>query len=223
MNLQTVRSINSPAGGRSVVATLLALGISMAATVASSQEIIPFGDVPAIADFPEADIAARGHQKLPSLIYSAWRKLCFRDVQGADKKMVCYTSIEGKSDLGELFLKVDLIEREDGPAARLRIFVPPGNLLQPGIRLSVDKNHSLIVPYTICLANGCVAAPVPKPKLLHELEAGGMLSLEVVNSNVVRVVASLPLDNFAKAHQGVAAQILDQKLEGTWERPTGRK
>jgi len=105
----------------------------------------------------------------------------------------------------------------------LRIFVPPGNLLQPGIRLSVDKNHSLIVPYTICLANGCVAAAVPKPKLLHELEAGGMLSLEVVSSNVVRVVASLPLDNFAKAHQGVAAQILDQKLEGTWERPTGRK
>src|SRR6516162_2504230 len=115
MNLQTVRSNNSPAGGRSVVAILLALGISMAARVASGQEVIPFGDVPAIADFPEADIAARGHQNLPKLIYSAWRKLCFRDVQGEDRKMVCYTSIEGKSDLGELFLRSTSLSAKMAP------------------------------------------------------------------------------------------------------------
>jgi invasion protein IalB len=223
MNLRTVRSINGPPAGRSVAATLIALGISMAATVASSQEIIPFGDVPETTDFPEADIAARGHQNFPNLSYSAWKKLCFRDVQGADRKMVCHTAIEGKSDLGELILKVDLVEREDAPAARLRIFVPSGNLLQPGIRLTVDKNPPVLVPYTICLTNGCFAAAVPKPKLLRELEGGGMLSLEVVNYNVVRVIASLPLDSFAKARQGLAAQILDQKLEGTWERPTGGK
>ena len=86
MNLQTVRSINRPAAARSVAASLLALGISMAATAAGGQEVIPFGDVPATTDFPEADIAARGHQNLPKLIYSAWRKLCFRDLQGEDKK-----------------------------------------------------------------------------------------------------------------------------------------
>jgi invasion protein IalB len=137
--------------------------------------------------------------------------------------MVCHTSIEGKSDLGDLIVKVDLMEREDAPAARLQIFVPPGTLLQPGVKLTVDKDPSIVVPYTICLANGCVAAVVPKPKLLRELETGGMLSLEVVNSNVVRVIASLPLESFAKARQGAATQILDQKLEGTWERPAGRK
>src|SRR5215831_1431634 len=114
------------------------------------------------------------------------------------------------------------MEREDAPAARLQIFVPPGNLLQPGIRLTVDKDASVLVPYTICLANGCVAATVARPKLLHELETGRRLSLEVVNSNIVSVIASLPLDNFAKARQGVAAQILDQKLEGNWERPTDK-
>jgi invasion protein IalB len=134
--------------------------------------------------------------------------------------MVCRTSIEGKSDLGQIILKVDLIEREDAPSTRLQIFVPTGNLLQPGIRLTVDKGTSILVPYTICLANGCVAATVPEPKLLSELETGRMLSLEAVNSNVVTVIASLSLDNFASARQGVAAQVFEQKLEGNWEQPT---
>jgi len=220
MNLQTIRSTNSLEARRSVAAAFIALGISMAATVASGQQVVPFGDVPATADFSEAEIAARGQQKLPNLTYSTWKKLCFRGVQGADTKMVCRTSIEGKSDIGQTILKVDLIEREDAPAARLQIFVPAGNFLQPGIRLTVDNTTSILVPYTICLANGCVAATVPEPKLLRELETGRMLSLEVVNSDVVTVIASLSLDNFANARQGAAAQIFEQKLEGNWERPT---
>lgn len=219
MDVQKIRSANRPRARRSVAAAFTALGISMAATAASSQQVIPFGDVPATSDFSEAEIAARGQRKLPNLTYSTWKKLCFRGAQGADTKMVCRTSIEGKSDLGQIVVRVDLIEREDAPAARLQIFLPVGNLLQPGIRLIVDKGTSLQVPYTICLANGCVAATVPEPNFLSELETGRILSLEAVNSNVVTVIASLSLDNFANARQGVAAQIFEQKLEGNWERP----
>jgi len=219
MNLRTIRSINSPEAMRSVAAIFIALNISMATTVASSQQVIPFGDVPATTDFSEAEIAARGQQKLPNLTYSTWKKLCFRGAQGADIKMVCRTTIEDKSDLGQPILRVDLIEREDAPAARLQIFVPVGNFMQPGINLTVDKGTSLLAPYTICLANGCVAATVPEPNFLRELETGRVLSLAVVNSNVVTVIASLSLDSFAKARQGVAAQIFEQKLEGNWEWP----
>jgi invasion protein IalB len=219
MTHQTFLSTNGPEAKR-LVAVVFALIISMIATVARSQQVIPFGDVPATADFSEAEIAARGQQKLPNLIYSTWKKLCFRGAQGADTKMVCRTSIEGKSDLGQTILKVDLIEREDAPSTRLQIFVPAGNFLQPGIRLTVDKGASMLVPYTICLANGCVAATVPEPTFLRELDTGKTLSLDVVNSNVVTVIASLSLDNFASVRQGVAAQVFEQKLEGNWERPT---
>ncbi len=76
----------------------------------------------------------------------------------------------------------------------------------------------MLVPYTICLANGCVAATVPEPTFLRELDTGKMLSLEMVNSNVVTFIASLSLDNFAR--QGGAAQVFEQKLEGNWGRPT---
>jgi invasion protein IalB len=220
MTLQTFLSTKSPEARLIIAAAFIALVIPMTVTVARSQQVIPFGDVPATADFSEAEIAARGQRKLPDLTYSTWKKLCFRGAQGADTKMVCRTSIEGKSDLGQIILKVDLIEREDAPSTRLQIFVPAGNFLQPGVRLTVDKGAPMHVPYTICLVNGCVAATVPEPTFLRELETGKMLSLEVVSSNVVTVIASLSLENFANARQGVAAQIFEQKLEGNWERPT---
>src|SRR5215831_977275 len=89
MSLQTVRSIGRSEARRLVAAAFIALCTSMATTVASSQQVIPFGDVPATADFSEAEIAKRGQQKLPDLTYSAWKKLCFRGLQGADTKMVC--------------------------------------------------------------------------------------------------------------------------------------
>jgi invasion protein IalB len=220
MKLHTVRSFDGPGVRRSIAATSIAVYISMAGTVTGAQQIIPFGDVPATGDFSEAEIAARGQQKRPDLTYSAWKKLCFRGVQGADTNVVCRTTIEGKSDLGQIILRVDLIERENAPAARLQVFLPSELFLQPGIKLTVDDAASMQVPFTICLANGCVAATVADPTFIHQLDSGRMLSVEGVNFNIRTVIASLPLDDFAKAHQGVAAQLFEQKLEGKWEQPS---
>jgi len=210
-------------GGRSVAAILTALCSSLATTVSSGQQVIPFGDVPATPDFTEQEIAARGQQQARDLTFSDWTRLCFRGVQGADTKMVCRTSINGRWDTGQIALKVDLIEREDAAVTRLQIFVPPGSLLQPGMKLTVDKNSSMNIPYTICVANGCVAASVADASFVRALESGRMLSLEGVNANVVTAITLLPLDGFAKAHQGPPAQIFEQKLEGKWEQPTNEE
>jgi invasion protein IalB len=209
--------------GRSVAAILTALCSSLAMTVSGGQQVIPFGDVPATPDFTEQEIAARGQQQARDLTFSDWTKLCFRGVQGADTKMVCRTSINGKWDTGQIALKVDLIEREDAAVARLQIFIPPGSFLQPGMKLTVDKNSSMNIPYTICVANGCVAASVADASFVRALESGRMLSLEGVNANVVTAITLLPLDGFAKAHQGPPAQIFEQKLEGKWDQPTNEE
>jgi invasion protein IalB len=212
-------SLKPTANRRAVALISFVLCTSVAATVASGQQGIPFGDVPATTDFTEQAIAARGQQHARDLTYSDWTKLCFKGVQGAETKMVCRTTISGKLDTGQIGLKVDLIERQDAAAARLQIFVPLGSFLQPGIKVMVDEGISMHLPYTICLANGCIAATVADPSFVRALESGRMLSLEGVNADVVTVITSLPLDNFGKAHQGAAAQIFEQKLEGKWEQP----
>jgi invasion protein IalB len=208
---------------QSAAAFIVALCASIVATAASGQQLIPFGDVPATTDFTEQDIAARGQQQARDVTYSDWSKVCFKGVQGAASKAVCRTSISGKWDTGQIVLKVDLIEREQASAARLQIFVLPGFFLQPGIRLTVDKGISTHVPYTICLANGCVAATVADPSLVSAMESGRTLSLDAVNTNVLTVVAPLPLDNFSRAHQGPPEQVFEQKLEGKWEQPADKE
>lgn len=209
--------------GRLLAAVLIALSVSIASTIARGQQVIPFGDVPATPDFTEQEIAARGQQHARDITYSDWSKLCFRGVQNTDAKMVCRTAINGKWDTGQIVLRVDLIEREDAAVTRLQIFVLPGFFLQPGIRLTVDKGVSTPVPYTICLANGCVAGTVADPNFVRAMESGRTLSLDAVNTNVMTIVASLPLDSFAKAHQGPPAQIFEQRLEGKWEQPVEEK
>jgi invasion protein IalB len=182
-----------------------------------AQQLMPFGDVPATENFSEAEIATRGQQQGRPLTYTPWRKVCFKATQEAESKMVCRTTINGKWDTGQIAIRVDVIERQGDPVARLQIFVPPGSFLQPGIKLTVDKGAPMQLPYVICLTNGCVAGSVANAALIHDLESGQMLALETVNSNVVGVTNSLPLNEFAKVHQGAPAQIFEQKLEGDWE------
>jgi invasion protein IalB len=131
--------------------------------------------------------------------------------------MVCRTTINGRWDTGQIALRVDLIEREGDPVARLQIFAPPGSFLQPGIKLTVDRGSTIQIPYVICLTNGCVAGSVANTGLIHDLELGQMLTLETVNSNVVGITTSLPLKEFAEVHQGAPTQIFEQRLEGDWE------
>jgi invasion protein IalB len=195
------------------------LVVFMATTVmrVDAQQLVPFGDVPATDNFSEAEIATRGRQPDRQLTYAPWRKLCFKATQEAGSKMVCRTTMNGKWDTGQIAIRVDLVEREGDPVARLQIFVTPGSFLQPGIKLTVDRGATMQIPYVICLTNGCVAGSVANAGLIHDLESGQMLALETVNSNVLSVTNSLPLKEFAEVHQGTPAQIFEQRLEGDWE------
>jgi hypothetical protein len=56
MNRRSALPTLSPQARRSAAAILIALCVSMIATVAIGQQIIPFGDVPATTDFSEAEI-----------------------------------------------------------------------------------------------------------------------------------------------------------------------
>jgi invasion protein IalB len=215
-----IRLLYPPAGSaryRFLAAASLVVFMATPAMRVDAQQLVPFGDVPATEKFSEAEIATRGRQPGRPLTYAPWRKVCFKATQEAGSKMVCRTTINGRWDTGQIAIRVDLIEREGDPAARLQMFVPPGSFLQPGIKLTVDQGSPMQIPYVICLTNGCVAGSVANAGLIHDLESGQMLTLEIVNSNVVGVTNSLPLKEFAEVHKGAPMQIFEQKLEGDWE------
>jgi len=112
-----------------------------------------------------------------------------------------------------LAVRADLIEREGDGSARLQLFIPVGMYLQAGVKLSIDQAEPHQVPYVWCLTNTCIAANVADAALIHEMELGQKLQLEMVDSSVQSVSTTLPLGHFASVRQGAPAQTFEQEID----------
>ena len=159
----------------------------------------------AAAKLPEAEVGPRGQHMPRDIKYSAWRKNCFKT---SDAKTLCRTTSEGTWNTDQMAVRVDLIEREGG-SARLQIFVPVGLYLQPGVKVTIDQGAPMQVPYSWCLTNICVAATPASPELIKAMASGLKLTLEVVDSNILSVATTLPLDQFAAARNAPPTQVFE--------------
>jgi invasion protein IalB len=156
-----------------------------------------------------AEVSQRGQRAAREIKYGDWRKFCFKP---AGTRMVCRTTISGTWETGQIAVRIDLIEREDG-ASRLQLFLPVGLYLQAGVKLTVDQGTPHRIPYVWCLTNACIAGDAADPKTIREMELGQQLLLEVIDSNVLAVTTSLPLKQFESARQGAPAQTFDQAID----------
>ena len=156
------------------------------------------------------EFALRGQRAAREIKYTDWRKVCFKT---PGTNMVCRTTISGTWETGQSAVRIDLIEKEGEPTARLQLFLPVGLFLQAGAKLTVDQGTPYRIPYVWCLTNTCIAADLADPRLIKEMEAGQKLLLEVVDSSVLTVSTSLSLERFAGVRQGPAAQTYEQTID----------
>ena len=157
------------------------------------------------------EFALRGQRLAREIKYSDWRKFCFKT---PGTNMVCRTSISGTFETGQSAVRIDLIDREgEGGVARLQFFLPVGLYLQAGVKISVDQGTPHQFPYVWCLTNTCIAADRIDPKVIGEMESGQELLLEVVDSSVLTVSTSLPLNQFAAVRHGTPTQIFEQTID----------
>jgi invasion protein IalB len=187
-----------------------ALSLTGVVDQASAQQAPQTSDKPSVANSAAAEIEQRGQRKTREIKYGDWRRFCFKP---AGTKMVCRTTISGTWETGQTAVRFDLIEREGDGTARLQIFLPVGLYLQAGVKLTVDQGSPYRIPYVWCLTNACIAADLADPKAIREMESGQTLLLEVVDSNVLAITTSLPLNQFAAIHQGAPTQIFDQAID----------
>jgi invasion protein IalB len=184
-------------------ALLLAAIASVASSPAASQQnstAAPGG----------TDIAPRGQREVKDVTYGDWKKICFKP---GGAKLLCRTSIAGKFATGQVAVRVDIVEREGDATARLQLFSPVGMYLPKPVKLTIDQGKAHSVPYTWCLSNACIAGTAADPKMIKEISSGRMLRLEFVDSNLLSLTTSLPLEQFASIHKGPPAQTLEQDIE----------
>lgn len=164
----------------------------------------------AFAGSPEAEFTPRGQRMARDIKFGDWRKVCF---QTPGTRLVCRTTISGTWETNQSAVRVDLIERQGEGAARLQLFLPVGLYLQAGVKLTVDQGKQHRIPYVWCLTNTCIAADAADPDLIREMNAGKKLVLEVVDSNVLAVSTTLPLDQFAAVRNGDPKQVFQQDID----------
>ena len=187
-----------------------ALSLMDVASRAAAQQTPQTSDKPASTNSATAEVEQRGQRKTREIKYGDWRKFCFKP---AGTSMVCRTTISGTWETGQTAFRVDLIEREGDGTARLQIFLPVGLYLQAGVKLTIDRGNPYRIPYVWCLTNTCIAADLADPKAIREMETGQTLLLEVLDSNILAITTSLPLDQFAAVRQGAPTQIFDQAIQ----------
>jgi invasion protein IalB len=190
--------------------TRACLSILFAAAIAGPASVRNVAAQDQARNAKPAEIAPRGQREAKDITFGDWQKLCFKP---GNAPALCRTSITGRFPTGQTAVRVDLIERDGDRTARLQLFVPVGMYLKHPAKLTVDQGSPLLVPYTWCLANACIAADVADPKFVTEMESGKALLLEVVDSSLLAVTTSLPLTQFASAHKGAAAKTFEQDID----------
>lgn len=143
-----------------------------------------------------------------------WTKVCGKD-QGATTE-VCYTTRDFVTDKGQRIVAVALYDAKatgKGPQKMLRILVPLGFLVQPGVRIVVDKGSPVPGRFAACLPNGCfVEAPV-KDDFVTAFKKGSTLNVSARNQVGREMTFTVPAEGFGKAFDGppVDPQVLAQQ------------
>ena len=194
---------------RDLVLAALFVMLACSPQLAAAESKTPLTPPREETPLPEPEVAPRGRHAPRDITYSQWRKLCFK-VPGKDT--LCRTSITGTWDTGQMAIRFDVIERQG--IARFQILLPVGLYLQSGVKLKVDASaREVSVPFNWCFSNLCVAAAPASRELIRALEKSQTLSVEVVDTNLVGLAATIPLGQFVVAYKGTPAQTIEQVID----------
>jgi invasion protein IalB len=208
LNKDSVVRLRTAPGSNRTSARSFALGLTaiLAAVAIGS---VAFAQAPPAVPAtqpPAADAPAGGDaaQQPPKLIYSRWEKIC-KSAQQTNGHPYCYTAKDGRYESGMLAVSAALIDVAGEATKILRVQLPLGVLLRPGVRVIIDQGPPVAGQYVACRIGGCVAEYEASPELISQLRDGQGLFVQgkkLVNGVNQIVVMGLPLTDFAKAYDG---------------------
>lgn len=140
---------------------------------------------------------------------SPWAKLCNTDP--ASGKELCLTIQEIRADTGQ-FIASATVRTIAGDAKKSLITaVPPGMLLQPGLRVQIDDGPQQEMKYGICFPNACYGELEINDEFIAKLKGGGKLTLTTLNQQAKPVNFPMTLSGFTKAYDGAGLDTAAQQ------------
>ncbi|MBD2746549.1 invasion associated locus B family protein [Microvirga sp. BT688] len=141
-----------------------------------------------------------------------WTKVCGKDERTNNE--TCYTTRDFVTDKGQRIVAVAFYDMKAKNAPKLlRILMPLGLLVPPGIRVAAEKSQPAAGRYSSCLPHGCFAEVAVKDDLVAALKKGTTLNVSARNQGGKEITFSVPTDGFGKAFDGppVDPQVLAEQ------------
>ncbi|MBF9194484.1 invasion associated locus B family protein [Microvirga terrestris] len=141
-----------------------------------------------------------------------WTKVCGKDER--TNAETCYTTRDFVTDKGQRIVAVAFYDVKAKNAPKLlRILMPLGLLVPPGIRIAAEKSQPVAGRYSSCLPHGCFAEAAVKDDLVAALKKGTTLNVSARNQGGKEVTFTVPTDGFGKAFDGppVDPQVLAEQ------------
>src|ERR1041385_4851920 len=138
----------------------------------------------------------------PGFVHSPWIKFCGSDTNDAQAKQTCLIVKEARLETSQFVAGAALIEQTGAEKKLLRVTLPLGMQLMPGVRMFIDSESPITRPYVICVTNGCMADFDVNADFVGKLRKGQQLQLQGINAPGQLATYLLPLADFGKAFDG---------------------
>jgi invasion protein IalB len=139
----------------------------------------------------------------------SWAKLCNADP--ASGKELCLTIQEIRADTGQFIASATVRTIAGDPKMSLITAVPPGMLIQPGLRVQIDDGKQYDMKYGICFPNACYGELEINNEFVAALKGGGKLTLTTLNQQAKPVNFPMTLAGFTKAFDGKGLDTVAQQ------------
>ncbi|PPD43918.1 MAG: invasion-associated locus B family protein [Methylocystis sp.] len=145
-----------------------------------------------------------------------WTKVCGSDP--STKKEICYTTRDfgaaaKEGEAPQPLLALAVYDPKGDDTKIIRLLLPPGLMLKPGFRFSIDSGAAEAGAFEICFPNGCFAEAKVKKATVDGMKKAQKMTVVVKNQANAEVTFYLPLANFGKAFDGPAVdpKVLEEQ------------
>jgi invasion protein IalB len=137
----------------------------------------------------------------------AWSKLCNTDA--ASQKELCLVLQEIRNDQGQVVATATVRQITGDSKISFIVSVPPGMLLQPGLRAQIDTGKQFEIKYGICFPNACYGELEVNSDFIDSMKGGSKLIVTAVTPKAQGINIPMSLVGFTKAYDG-AGQSQDE-------------
>ncbi len=150
----------------------------------------------------------------------SWFKLC--ETNPKTKKNICALNISLPGKNGQPIASIRIIEIEGVSQKGLAIAIPPGLLIQPGLRVQIDGTKTGTAKFQICSPQACFVEARFNEGFIDSLKRGNEMKIIGIGQNGKQVEFPVTLSGFTAAYDGdpidpkVAAksqETLQQRLQ----------